>query len=47
MFVILDTNHYRELLHRTTLGANLAQRMTAGDADAFTTITTVQEITQG
>ena len=47
MFVILDTNHYRELLHRTALGGNLTQRMTAGDVDAFTTIPTVQEITQG
>jgi len=47
MFVILDTNHYRELLHRTPLGAKLEHRMITEQVDAFTTIITVQEITQG
>ncbi len=47
MFVILDTNHYRELLHETLLGQRLTDRLNECGADAFTTIVTVQEITQG
>jgi tRNA(fMet)-specific endonuclease VapC len=47
MFVILDTNHYREMLHETELGGKLSERLRERDADAFTTIVTVQEITQG
>jgi tRNA(fMet)-specific endonuclease VapC len=47
MFVILDTNHYREMLHETKLGGKLSERLRERDADAFTTIVTVQEITQG
>ncbi len=47
MFVILDTNHYRELLHRTKLGTVLDERLPDANADAFTTIVTVQEILQG
>ena len=47
MFVIFDTNHYREVVHQTPLFERLDRRMTAARADAFTTIVTVQEITQG
>jgi len=47
MFVILDTNHYREMLLGTLLGAGLTARMQENEADAFTSIVTIQEITQG
>jgi tRNA(fMet)-specific endonuclease VapC len=47
MFVILDTNHYREMLLGTPLGAGLTSRMQENEADAFTSIVTIQEITQG
>ncbi|WP_395746889.1 type II toxin-antitoxin system VapC family toxin [Prosthecobacter sp.] len=47
MFVILDTNHYRELVHETPLGDRLRQRLIDADADAFTTVITAQEIYQG
>jgi tRNA(fMet)-specific endonuclease VapC len=47
MFVILDTNHYRELLHATGLGTRLENRLLEEEADVFTTIITVQEVTQG
>jgi tRNA(fMet)-specific endonuclease VapC len=47
MFVVFDTNHYREVVHQTLLFERLDRRMTAARADAFTTIVTVQEITQG
>ncbi|MBL9143957.1 MAG: type II toxin-antitoxin system VapC family toxin [Verrucomicrobiaceae bacterium] len=47
MFVVLDTNHYRELIHETSLGEHLMQRLDASDADVFTTIVTAQEITEG
>ena len=47
MFVVLDTNHYSAILHRTSLVAKLAERLAEADADAFTTIVTVQEVAQG
>jgi tRNA(fMet)-specific endonuclease VapC len=47
MFVVFDTNHYRELLHQTPLFKTLDRRMAASGTDAFITIITVQEITQG
>jgi tRNA(fMet)-specific endonuclease VapC len=47
MFVILDTNHYRELLLRTPAGLLLTDRLEAVGADAFTTVITVQEVVQG
>lgn len=47
MFVILDTNHYRELVHGTRLGDRLQQRLIDSDADAFTTVITAQEIYHG
>jgi tRNA(fMet)-specific endonuclease VapC len=47
MFVILDTNHYRELIHETPPGKHLAQRVEDSEVDVFTTVVTAQEITQG
>ncbi len=47
MFVILDTNHYREFLHESEAGQRLRQRLMDSVADAFITVVTVQEITQG
>ena len=47
MFVVLDTNHYRELLLGTHLSEPLNLRLSEADADAFTTIITIQEVTQG
>lgn len=47
MFVVLDTNHHGELVDQTALGAVLARRLAAARADAFTTIVTIQETTQG
>jgi len=47
MFVILDTNHYREWVHKTSLGARLQRRLEDADADVFITVITAQEVTQG
>lgn len=47
MFVVLDTNHYREILHQGPLLGPFQQRLIESGADVFTTIITVQEITQG
>jgi tRNA(fMet)-specific endonuclease VapC len=47
MFVVLDTNHYRELVHETSLGDRLKLRLISADADAFITVITAQEISQG
>ncbi len=38
MFVVLDTNHFAELVHDTTLGARLKARFQARKAQIFTTI---------
>jgi tRNA(fMet)-specific endonuclease VapC len=47
MFVILDTNHYQELAARTAKGETLEQRLMQAQCDAFTTVVTIQEVTQG
>ena len=47
MFVILDTNHFQELVLETVPGQQLLKRLTGADADAFTTVVTAQEVTQG
>lgn len=47
MFVVLDTNHYSEIDRASPFGATLKGRLLDAQADAFTTIVTVQEITQG
>ena len=44
-FVILDTNHLRELVHETEVGQRLADRLK--DADIFTTVVTAHEMFQG
>ena len=47
MFVILDTNHYRELAGRTVMGQALDARLEAEGCDVFTSIVTIQEVAQG
>lgn len=47
MFVVLDTNHFSELVHDTTLGARLKRRFTERKAEVFTTIVTAQEVSEG
>ncbi len=47
MFAILDTNHYVELIDGSTLGANLHRHTIEASADLFTSVITMQEITQG
>lgn len=47
MFVVLDTNHWGELTDNTALGEALAARLEGARADVFTTIVTIQEVTQG
>ncbi len=47
MFVVLDTNHFAELVHDTVLGERLKQRFVERSAQVFTTIITAQEVTEG
>jgi len=47
MFVVLDTNHYQELVYQTAAGLKLQDRIAKADADAFTTAVTAQEVVQG
>lgn len=47
MFVVLDSNHYREFATASGLGARLRQRMDESLSDAFISIITVHEATQG
>ena len=47
MFGVLDTDHYSAILHETPLMANLHSRIAQAKADVFTSIVTIQEITQG
>ena len=47
MFVVLDTNHFSELVHDTVRCARLRQRFSDHGADVLTTIVTAQEITEG
>ena len=47
MFVVLDTNHFAELVHDTALGGRLKARFHARKAQVFTTIITAQEVTEG
>ncbi len=47
MFVILDTNHFRELGENSVLGSNLSRRIEAADADVFTCIVAVEETLRG
>jgi tRNA(fMet)-specific endonuclease VapC len=47
MFVILDTNHYQELVYKTEAGQRLQERIARSNADVFTTAVTAQEVLQG
>ena len=47
MFAILDTNHYRELMAESAVGVALTERLRHKECDAFLSIVSVHEITQG
>lgn len=47
MFVVLDTNHFRELREDTAVGSNLQRRIHEHQADVFTCIVAVEETVQG
>lgn len=47
MFVVLDTNHFAEMVHDTALGERLKDRFTSSGAEVFTTIISAQEVTEG
>lgn len=47
MFVILDTNHFQELVQETAPGRRLQLRLDRAQADAFSTVVTAQEVAQG
>ena len=47
MFVVLDTNHFAEMVHDTALGERLKERFAACGAQVFTTIISAQEVTEG
>lgn len=47
MFLVLDTNHYTELIEDSRLGQNLTERLRLKDADVFISVITAQEVMQG
>ena len=47
MFVVLDTNHFTELVRDTQIGGRLSVRIIERRAEAFTTIITGQEVAEG
>ena len=47
MFVVLDTNHFAEMVHDSVLGGRLQQRFAECGAQVFTTIISAQEVTEG
>lgn len=47
MFVVLDTNHFRELTENSGVGRNLARRIEEHGADVFTCIVVLEETLQG
>ncbi len=47
MFAVLDTNHFAEMAHDSVRGAALQRRLSANEAQIFTTIVTAQEAFQG
>ena len=47
MFVVLDTNHFAELVHNTERGARLKRRFSERQASVVTTIVTAQEVSEG
>ena len=42
MFVVLDTNHFRELRERSEVGLRLQSRIAANRADTFSCIATAE-----
>ena len=47
MFVVIDTNHFREFAHGSPLGARLRTRIGEEQVDVFTTIVTAEEALSG
>ena len=47
MFVLLDTNHFRELREDTAAGRNLQRRLKEHETDVFTCIVAVEETIEG
>ena len=47
MFVVLDTNHFRELTENSAVGRNLIGRIDERHADVFCCIVAVEETLQG
>ena len=47
MFVVLDTNHFSELVNESPAKERLIKRLSSTGANAFTTIITCQEVCQG
>ncbi len=47
MFVVLDTNHLRELREKSLIGQRLESRLESGHVDAFTCIVAAEEVLFG
>ncbi len=47
MFVVLDTNHFAELVNEGSAKVRLTERLQNSGASAFTTIITCHEVCQG
>lgn len=47
MFVVLDTNHFAELVHDTQKAARLKRRFTERKAEVVASIVTAQEVSEG
>ena len=47
MFVVLDTNHFSELVGKSPAKERLTERLSISGVDTFTTIITCQEVCQG
>lgn len=47
MFVVLDTNHFSELVRDSVRGGQLKERITANRGEVFTSIITMQETSEG
>lgn len=47
MFAILDTNHFVEMVDGSVLGDRLMRKAAEHEAELFTAIITVQEVSQG
>lgn len=47
MFVVLDTNHFTEIIRESMAGARLTRRLVESGVDVFVTIITAQEAFEG